>query len=70
MAKKDLSTSRAFRKAALTLKSAQRVAEERGSAEELANIALTWMELAVRIAKEEESKEDKKEKKMGFHHHE
>jgi len=68
VAKKELSTSKAFHKAALTLKSAQRVAEERGTAEELANIALTWMELAVRIAKDEEQKEEQKDRKMGFHH--
>lgn len=60
---------KAYQQAAVTLMTAARVAEERGSGEELANIALTWMELATRMesSESEDNNKDKKHK-MGFHH--
>lgn len=58
-----------YKQAAETLVVARRVAEERGNGEELANIALTWMELAVRMSSDPGSPASKSEgRKVGFHH--
>ena len=62
-----LDVPEAFKQAAETLVTARRVAEERGTGEELANIALTWMELAVRMSSDAGNiKAD--DRKVGFHH--
>lgn len=69
MAKKELfilDVSEAYKQAAETLVKARTVACERGTGEELANIALTWMELAVRMSGDQSTKTE--DRKVGFHH--
>lgn len=60
-----LTTKSAYEKAAESLIVAHRMAKQGKPSEDITNVALGWMELAVRIGGDEDDKDDKK---IGFHH--